>query len=218
MSDSLRFTPPLDPVAINQSATRWAVEIGRFRVAVTRTRETRGAGLVPPWLPRAAARPFWPIATGAFASISALALLVVGAGATRPVETGRYMLSVPVPSAPVRHVARSHHRPAPGLAAPRTLAPPNMTAGGDPFEAADKLYVDQAMQTGAFQEWRDAAGQQRFLTAGPPRAVGGKTCRDMALLIRFAEGGSRVHTAERCTTAPVSDADPAPLPATDSTQ
>lgn len=196
------------PEQLTQSRTRWGVEIGGLQLAVTRTREERRRG---DGVTRSARGP-WGIAIGAFASLSALALLVVGAGAARPESQARYSVVVPVPevAAPaVRRVAPATPRPTVGVVA----AKPVMTLD-KAFGSADEPYVARALASGAFQEWEDAAGQRRFLTAGPARIAGGRACRNLALLIRLPDGGSRVRSAERCIAAPLiedmPDAPPAP--------
>ncbi len=208
MTDSPHAAASPDQVFTSDVHTSWGIEIGRLRLAVTRTRDARtvGRAVAPPRpVPRAAS----PFAAGALAGMGAVALLVVGASAERPsAGSDRYMISVPVPGPAVRHLAR----PAPRKRAPGRATPPAAALAGDPsgetFDAGDEPYVARAMATGAFQEWEDAAGQRRFLTAGPARFADGRSCRAMALLVRLAEGGSHVRSAQRCTTGPVSDAPP----------
>ena len=206
MTDSPHAAASPDQVFTADVHTSWGIEIGRLRLAVTRTRDARtvGRAVAPPRpVPRAAS----PFAAGALAGMGAVALLVVGASAERPTAS-RYMVSVPVPGPAVRHLAR----PAPRKRAPAPTPPAAALAGdpsGETFDVGDEPYVAKAMATGAFQEWEDAAGQRRFLTAGPAHFADGRSCRAMALLVRLAEGGSHVRSAQRCTTGPVSDA---PLP------
>ena len=197
MSDSLHPQPSAD--ATSRSHHRWGVEVGAFRVAVTRTRETHHYALPTLRPAPSRARTF---AAGALAGVGGVALLVVGANAApRPVSPISYMVSVPVPTA-ARHVApRAPRATAPGRQTPRKVTAP----AGDRFDPADEPHVAQAMATGAFQQWEDANGLPRFLTAGPARFSNGRACRDLALLIRFANGGSHVRSAERCTTGPVTD-------------
>lgn len=169
-----------------------AVELGGFRLALTRDADSARP---------AQARPF---GLGAFAGLTLATLALAGASAApRPDAPIRYVVSVDVPP-PVAQVARPAPRPSLGRFVRK---PPPVSAVEDTsFDAADAPYIARAMATGALQEWEGADGQLRFLTAGPPRTAGGRTCRDMALLIRLAEGGSRVRSAERCTTEPVSAA------------
>lgn len=177
-----------------------ACEIGRYRLALTSAARAgdRASGT----------RPF---AAGALASLGVATLALAGASAApRPEAALRYSVSVAVPAPPPRNLARSVRSHAPGrIAKPVTPATPAPAPG--PFGAEDAPYVIRAMTTGAFQEWDDDLGQHRFLTAGSARVEGGQTCRNMALLVRLADGGSRVRSAEHCTTGPVSDA---PTPAT----
>lgn len=181
-----------------QSRTSWGVELGGLRLAVTRTDEQRPLGPVvwPPAPPRRA-----PFVAGALAGVGAVALLVVGASAApRPALPGHYLVSVPVP-APAR-VARPRPRAAVGQSTkPKAAMVPLAAMAGDRLDAADEPHVARAMATGSLQEWEDQWGQRRFLTAGPARVAGGRACRDLALLIRLAEGGSHVRSIERCTAA-----------------
>lgn len=178
--------------------TLLALEVGGFRLSLTRTGSAAGP---------AQARPF---GVGAFTGLAVATLALAGASAApRPEALTRYTVSVDVP-APVARVVRPAPRPSPGRVSSKAVA---AAAPVDaPFEGADAPYVARAMATGAFQEWMGADGQLRFLTAGPARTEGVRTCRDLALLIRLAEGGSRVRSAERCTTEPVNDAATAPEP------
>lgn len=202
MSDSLLHARPPAPAAPFRSRTRWGVEIGRLQFAVTRTREVEGT---PPGAAPPPPRPAWPFAAGAAAGVGALALLVAGASAApRDILSARYMVSVPIPPPAVRVARPAPRKPAAtGRAVPRPAA-----ASGEHFDAGDEPYVARAMATGAFQEWEDDVGQRRFLTAGPARAAGGRFCRDLALLVRFTEGGSHVRSAKRCTTGPISEPTP----------
>lgn len=191
-----------------RSHTSWSVELGRLRFAVTRVREAeRGMPVVAP------RRSAWPFGAGALTGVGTVALLVAGASAApRDMIAARYSVSVPVPT-PVEHrVVRAIVRKPVGRTVPRAIA----LASGERFDANDEPYVTRAMATGAFQEWDDALGQHRFLTAGPARLENGRYCRNMALLVRLAEGGSRVRSATRCTTQPVADAPP-PLDVADET-
>jgi hypothetical protein len=182
--------------------TLLAVEVGGFRLALTRN--------------PASARPRQtrPFGLGAVAGLTVATLALAGASAApRPDLPSRYLVTVDVPP-PVAHAVRPTGRPAPVRATKR--AAPVVAAADASFQAADLPYVAHAMATGEFQEWEGADGALRFLTAGPARVEGGRTCRDMALLVRLAEGGSRVRSAERCTTEPVRDtAPPADLTAQD---
>ena len=191
-------SPSPHPATV-QSRSSWSVEIGRLRFAVTREREVeRGFPAAAP------SRSAWPFSAGALTGVGTVALLVAGASAApRDMIAARYMVSVPVPAAVVPHVARR----ASSKPAGRTVARATSIglSSGERFDAADAPYVARAMATGAFQEWDDALGQHRFLTAGPARVEDGRYCRNMALLVRLAEGGSRVHSATRCTTEPVSE-------------
>ena len=188
----MRFVPSAPEP---RTQTLLAFQIGGLRLALTRDGST---------VRRPTARPF---GMGAFTGLAVATLALAGASAApRPEALARYSVSVDVP-ARVARAARPTARPSPGRIA--RLATPVAPAIDVPFEGPDAPYVARAMATGAFQEWEGADGQLRFLTAGPARAEGGRTCRDMALLIRLAEGGSRVRSAERCTTEPVSDPAPA---------
>lgn len=201
MPDSFRrvATP-----ATLRSHSSWSVEIGRLRFAVTRAREVAEARPLA-----APTRSAWPFSAGALAGVGTVALLVAGASAApRDVLSAHYLVSVPVPTATQPRVVRAVPRKASaGRVVPRAVK----TTSGAEFDAGDEAYVARAMTTGAFQEWEDGTGQRRFLTAGPARAEGGRFCRDMALMVRLAEGGSRVRSATRCTTDPVSEPT-SPLP------
>lgn len=200
MTDSLRPAPTSN--ATHQSRTAWDVEIGRLRFAVSRTRETRSVGSAGP-----AARPprtVGSFASGAVAGIGAVALLVVGASAA-PRPPAPYLVSVPIPAPAQRALVRpTHHTVVAGRSSPRAV----VTMAPAAFDRADEPYVVKAMATGAFQEWEDVLGQRRFLTAGPAHVAGGRYCRDMALLVRLAEGGSHVRSATSCKPMPVSTALP----------
>ena len=188
-----------DPLPSGHAHSSWSIEFGRFRIAVTRTRA------MPAARPRASA-----FAAGALAGVGGVALLVVGANAApQPAATVRYMVSVPVPAA-ARHLVRATPKaPVAGRQTPKPAA----ALTGERFDAADEPHVARAMATGAFQQWEDADGMPRFLTAGPARFTNGRACRDLALLVRLAGGGSHVRSVERCTTGPVTD----DLPAADAT-
>ena len=191
-----------EPVRVARSRTRWALEIGRLRVEITRTREAHTVGVPATGL---AARPasFWPVVAGTFVSVSAFALVVFGARATqRPPDRPRYIVSVAVPAAP--HVAETpRRRPAIGREAPPMEV--QATARDSHFDFDEEPHVAAAMRTGELQEWLGDDGQRRFLTAGPASAEGDRRCRDLALLTRLAEGGSHVRALHRCTTATVGD-------------
>ncbi len=201
-------TPYRDPETVVQSRSNWSVEVGRHRLSVTRTRERRvigGAGGAPA---RAARRSIWPVAAGVFTTVSAFGLVVVGAVATpRLAERARYAVSVPVPTTDRMTAASPAH-----LASGRTpsrlaaLSRPAGDASSTRFEAGDEPHVAAAMASGEFQEWRDAAGQLRFLTAGTARTDAGRHCRDLALLTHLAGGGSHVVSERRCTSAELRDA------------
>lgn len=213
MAGSIVLTPA--PAASWQSHTRWGFEIGSLRVAVTRTRAGHGVAAAAMSAPTTGVRPAGPLLIGAFAAVGALTLLVAGAtAAPRPAGPVRYMVSVPIPVAAA--VARTRpHRIATGRAAARrAVAAPRLAtatpSSDEPFGAADAPHVARAMTTGAFQEWEDAAGRRRFLTAGPARAAGGRFCRTLALMVRAPEGTSHVRTIERCGTGPVPDDPVAP--------
>ncbi|WP_375392506.1 hypothetical protein [uncultured Sphingomonas sp.] len=199
----MAYFPPRARPAVSRTRTSWDVELGGLRFGITRTRETQTAGDAV--VPTRAARPAWPLAIGAFAGVSALGLAVMGAtAAVRPDLPARYMVSMPVPALAPPPRAHHVHRPAPVRTGAAAVSPADARDG---FAAGDAPYVARALRTGAFQEWSDADGQHRFLTAGPGRAgADGKTCRDLALLVRLADGGSHVHAAQRCTAEPVSDA------------
>ena len=202
----MAYFPARSRPAVTRTRTSWDVELGDLRFGITRTRETQTAGDAA--VPTRAARPGWPLAIGAFAGVSALGLAVMGAtAAVRPDLPARYMVSMPVPA--LAPPPRAHHVRRPGPA--RTATPALSIADArDGFAAGDAPFVARALRTGAFQEWSDADGERRFLTAGPARAgPDGQTCRDLALLVRLADGGSHVHAAQRCTAEPVSDAAPA---------
>jgi len=177
-----------------RTRTLIALEIGGLRLALTRTgsaarsAQTRRFGM------------------GAFTGLAVTTLALAGASAApqpQPQAVTRYTVTVDVP-APIARAVKATPRPASGRINKPRIA--EGIAADAPFGLEDAPNVARAMTTGAFQEWEGADGQLRFLTAGPARAEGGRTCRDMALLIRLAEGGSRVRSVERCTTAPVSDA------------
>lgn len=203
MPDSFhRAASPAHPATV-RSRTSWTVEIGRLRFAFSRIREVDIDFPSP-----APARSAWPFSAGALAGVGTVALLVAGAGAApREQIAAHHMVSVPVPTAVAPYVTRrASPRPA-GRAVPRATARIT-TSSGERFDAEDEPHVARAMTTGAFQEWDDALGQHRFLTAGPARVEDGLHCRNMALLVRLAEGGSRVRSATRCTKAPVSEQAP----------
>lgn len=158
-----------------------ALEIGSVRFALTTTGE--GSRL--------------PFAAGALTGLGAMTLALAGAtAAPRIAEPHRYSVTLAVPDPVARPVGRATRTPAAGVKAKRAAALMATPA----FGAGDERYVREAMATGAMQEWTDSAGQLRFLTAGPARVSGERTCRDMALLVRLGEGGSRVRSAERCFT------------------
>lgn len=200
-------------MSITQSRTSWGVELGRHRFSVTRVREARTIGGLdrPPIrvrapVPRAPSRtPAWPIAIGAFASISAFGLFVVGAIASEPAiprQQSRYSLSLPVPAraaAVVKALARARK---PQAAAHDASAWSDLS--GSRFDLGDEPYVVRAMQAGEFQEWLGSDGQRRFLSAGPEQADGDRRCRELALLVRDPNGSSRTRTARRC--GPLADA------------
>lgn len=201
MPESFRSVSCPDEGVARRSHTRWGVELGGFRCAVTRTRETCNQ---PSALRRSASRAR-AFTAGALTGIGGVTLLVVGASAAPGVFTPvRYLVSVPVPDVVSHAVRTAPRKAAPGRATRSSPVADAFT--GDRFAAADEPYVARAMATGAFQEWEGADGLPRFLTAGPAHPGNGRVCRDLALLVRLADGGSHVRSAERCTTGPISDA------------
>lgn len=195
------LTPRLERSTLVQSRSSWDVEVGRHRWSFTRTRETRTVGYGGRAEASPPARIFWPIVIGCFAVVGAFGLMVAGAFATPP-SPGRpdYVLSIAVPAAPPSGASggRKHRAPsrraslAPGTRLADTISPAALAGEND------DRHIALAMRTGAFQEWRDAAGQARFLTAGPVQAEAGRQCRQMALLVRRASG-NQVTSMRHCT-------------------
>lgn len=181
----LELTPPAPPAP----RTLLAIEIGGVRLALT-SADRPGR----PW-----SRPF---ALGAVAGLGAATLALAGASAMPQAAVPiRYTVRQVVPDRPVARLVQSQPRVAPGRA--RSHAKP---VAPTPFGDQAAPYVVRAMATGELQEWDDDAGRHRFLTAGPARIEGGRTCRAMALLTHLADGGSHVRSAEHCVTGAVVDA------------
>lgn len=206
MVDAAHLTAVPASMTVAQSRTSWGFEIGRHRLSVTRTREARTIGqMIDAPRSRPSHRPAWPLAIGAFASVSAFGLFVFGAVASEPLmprQQVRYSVSLPVPvraSRPVKDTRVHKIRTAPALVDAGEWIGSNLS--GPRFDAADEPYVVKAMHTGAFQEWLNSDGQRRFLNVGPEQAEGDRRCRDLALLIRASDNSSRTRSARRCLPA-----------------